>query len=158
MQKQHSPDEEPPNRVTLWRRTLSGSSIGEAKEWQPTMRRLSAGTENPPNKVIRMLSTTAGTCITTAMVCRGTESRPTIYSSKLQLRATKMLSGRLSVTGRGFQSTPVRAFGAFNKSLVFLLQTWKQGMSVEASGDKRSKLRSRRTMSEMAIFSSYRFL
>ena len=28
---------------------------------------------------------------------------------------------RLSATGRGFQSTQVRAFRAFNKSLVFLL-------------------------------------
>lgn len=42
---------------------------------------------------------------------------------------------RLSATGRGFQSTQVRALGAFNKSHIFPCFTKysKQGMSVDVT-------------------------
>jgi hypothetical protein len=104
------------------------------------MQRLSAGTVNPPNKVIRRLNTISATCTTTAMVCRETESRPTAYSSRLPLRATNMQSGRLSVTGRAFQSTRVPAYGAFNKPHVFLASNLEQrGMSVDAIRRFRSR-------------------
>jgi len=72
------------------------------------MQRQFAGTVNPPTNVIRRRNTIWATCTTTAMVRRKTELRPTAYSSKLPLRATNMHSGRLSVTGREFQSTRVR--------------------------------------------------
>src|SRR5712671_5976052 len=96
------------------------------------MQRLSAGTVNPPNKVIRRLNTISATCITTATVCLGTESGRMTCSRKLPLRATRMLSGRLSVPGRGFQSTQVRGFRAFNKSESSLLhEHWTRGMAVD---------------------------
>ena len=51
---------------------LSALRTSEAKGWHRTMRRLFAGTANPPNKFTPKLNTTLDTCITTATGCRRT--------------------------------------------------------------------------------------
>jgi hypothetical protein len=48
------------------------------------------------------------------MVCLGIEFKLTTYFSKLPLTATRTLNEHLNVTGKVSQSTPARAFGAFN--------------------------------------------